>query len=66
MSTDFRRRIEDQIAALELMRDRLYGCIGCGCLSLTNCALYNPEDRASAKGAGPRYLLGDDPNAPHI
>lgn len=66
MSTDFRRRIEDQIAALELMRDRLDGCIGCGCLSLTNCALYNPEDRASAKGAGPRYLLGDDPNAPHI
>ena len=40
-------------------RDRLDGCIGCGCLSLQNCALYNPDDRARKRGSGPRYLLGD-------
>lgn len=61
MSGEFRRHIEERIAALELMRDRLDGCIGCGCLSLRNCALYNPSDRVSAKGSGPRYLLGDEP-----
>lgn len=54
-----RERLEAQIAVLERTRDRLDGCIGCGCLSLDVCALYNPEDRAGQAGAGPRYLLGD-------
>jgi len=44
---------------LERTRDLLDGCIGCGCLSLGRCALYNPGDRASKAGAGPRFLLGD-------
>ena len=52
-------RINDQIAALELLRDRLDGCIGCGCLSLDTCELYNTSDRAARRGAGARYLLGD-------
>jgi MerR family transcriptional regulator, redox-sensitive transcriptional activator SoxR len=52
-------RIDDQIAALELLRDRLDGCIGCGCLSLDTCELYNTLDRAARRGAGARYLLGD-------
>ena len=52
-------RIDDQIAALELLRDRLDGCIGCGCLSLDTCELYNTGDRAARRGAGARYLLGD-------
>ncbi len=52
-------RIDDQIAALELLRDRLDGCIGCGCLSLDTCELYNTADRAARRGAGARYLLGD-------
>ncbi|HEY0520246.1 MAG TPA: redox-sensitive transcriptional activator SoxR [Ilumatobacteraceae bacterium] len=52
-------RIDEQIAALELLRDRLDGCIGCGCLSLDTCALYNTGDRAASRGAGARYLLGD-------
>jgi MerR family redox-sensitive transcriptional activator SoxR len=41
------------------MREKLSSCIGCGCLSLKSCALYNTGDRAAARGAGPRYLLGD-------
>ncbi len=52
-------RIAEQIAELEMLRDRLDGCIGCGCLSLDTCELYNIDDRASRRGAGARYLLGD-------
>jgi MerR family redox-sensitive transcriptional activator SoxR len=52
-------RIDDQIASLALLRDRLDGCIGCGCLSLDTCELYNTADRAARRGAGARYLLGD-------
>ncbi|RBI82858.1 redox-sensitive transcriptional activator SoxR [Rhodosalinus halophilus] len=56
IATRFRRDIDARIAALELLRDRLDGCIGCGCLSLETCALHNPADRAGAEGPGPRYL----------
>ena len=48
-----------KIEQLEKLRSSLSGCIGCGCLSLKNCALYNPGDKANAQGPGPRYLLGD-------
>jgi len=61
ISTVFRTQLQQRIDTLELMRDRLDGCIGCGCLSLSNCALYNPDDRAQHFGAGPRFLLGDAP-----
>ncbi|MEM8632755.1 MAG: redox-sensitive transcriptional activator SoxR [Pseudomonadota bacterium] len=57
----FRSDIDRRIARLERLRDTLDGCIGCGCLSLKNCALYNRGDRARGKGPGPRYLMGDDP-----
>lgn len=57
----FRTTLDGRIATMTLLRDKLDGCIGCGCLSLSNCKLYNPADRAAARGAGPRYLLGDSP-----
>ena len=44
---------------LERTRELLDGCIGCGCLSLDRCVLYNRGDKAARGGAGPRYLLGD-------
>ena len=53
--------IDARIAALQRLRDQLASCIGCGCLSLTACALYNPQDRAGGLGAGARYLAGDRP-----
>ena len=53
----FREALDQRIVTATQMRDHLEGCIGCGCLSLTNCKLYNPEDRAKEFGAGPRYLL---------
>ena len=59
ISRSFRAVLDDRIDVLTRTRERLDGCIGCGCLSLKNCALYNPEDRARKRGAGPRYLIGD-------
>lgn len=57
ISKGFRVDIEARIQALEALRDRLDGCIGCGCLSLRSCALYNPDDRLGRDGPGPRTLL---------
>jgi MerR family redox-sensitive transcriptional activator SoxR len=53
--------LDERIAALTRLRGALTSCIGCGCLSLRRCALYNPGDAARALGTGARYLLGDDP-----
>lgn len=59
ISKAIRASIDAQIAALERTRDRLDGCIGCGCLSLEKCAIYNPEDKLGADGPGPRQILFD-------
>ncbi len=59
ISKRLRGRLDAQIEMLERTRDLLDGCIGCGCLSMERCALYNPEDRAARAGAGPRFLLGN-------
>ena len=52
--------LDQRIKLLTRMRDQLDSCIGCGCLSLTSCGLWNPDDVAAATGDGPRYLLSDD------
>jgi MerR family redox-sensitive transcriptional activator SoxR len=59
LSRAWRPRLDEQIAVLMSLRDQLSSCIGCGCLSLRACALYNPDDGAAVLGTGPRYLLGD-------
>ncbi|MGJ8624712.1 MAG: redox-sensitive transcriptional activator SoxR [Yoonia sp.] len=56
VSKQIRNDLNARIAQLELLRDRLDGCIGCGCLSLETCALYNPADTLATKGAGPHLL----------
>jgi MerR family redox-sensitive transcriptional activator SoxR len=61
ISKNFRAALDSRIETLTKLRDNLDGCIGCGCLSLRKCKLYNPNDVARYKGDGPRYLLGDDP-----
>lgn len=61
LSKSWRRLLEERIESLEGLRDDLTGCIGCGCLSLRRCVLYNPRDVAATGGSGPRYLLGDEP-----
>ena len=57
LSRAWRGRLDEQIARIEALRDRLDGCIGCGCLSLKTCALSNPGDAVAALGPGP-VLLG--------
>lgn len=57
LSTRWRARLDERIAALQALRDRLDGCIGCGCLSLRACALYNPGDECALAGPGPRRLM---------
>lgn len=57
LSERVRSRLDERIALLERTRDKLSGCIGCGCLSLERCALYNPDDQAGQSGPGPRFLL---------
>jgi MerR family redox-sensitive transcriptional activator SoxR len=61
LASQWRPMLDERIALLEAMRDKLDGCIGCGCLSLDTCAMYNPDDVAADRGTGPRYLLGDPP-----
>lgn len=56
ISAAIRARLDERIAELTRTRDRLDGCIGCGCLSLTHCAIWNPEDRLGAEGPGARKL----------
>ncbi|MCL6282853.1 redox-sensitive transcriptional activator SoxR [Ruegeria sp. 2012CJ41-6] len=57
-----RGHLDARIDTLLRLRDNLDGCIGCGCLSLPKCKLYNRDDIAQSKGTGPRYLLGDRPD----
>jgi MerR family redox-sensitive transcriptional activator SoxR len=61
MATEFRGDLEARIAKAERLRDTLDSCIGCGCLSLKNCALYNPDDQAAQAGPGPRRLIDPSP-----
>jgi len=63
LSGAWRPVLDRRIDSLVKLRDRLSSCIGCGCLSLKTCALYNPDDAAQVRGTGPRYLLGDVPQA---
>lgn len=56
ISDGVRNRLIQEIDRLQKIRADLDGCIGCGCLSLEKCALYNRNDRWGASGAGPRVL----------
>ncbi|MGB7373195.1 redox-sensitive transcriptional activator SoxR [Pontixanthobacter sp.] len=57
ISASIRAQLDAKIALLERTRDRLDGCIGCGCLSLKKCQIYNKADSAAEKGAGPQHVL---------
>ncbi len=61
LSAQWSRRIDARISELERLKAGLTECIGCGCLSLNRCKLANPDDRAAARGPGPRYWIGDRP-----
>ncbi len=56
LSTAWRASLDQRIADLQALRDQLQGCIGCGCLSLKACRLYNPADVLAGQGPGPQRL----------
>ncbi len=58
ISRSLRGQLDAKIQLLTRTRAKLDECIGCGCLSLTRCQIYNRDDRAAAGGTGPRYVLG--------
>jgi MerR family transcriptional regulator, redox-sensitive transcriptional activator SoxR len=62
ISTKMQALLDERIATLTRTRAMLDGCIGCGCLSLKKCQLYNPQDSAARHGSGPRYTMGDRPD----
>lgn len=57
ISQSMRGMIDEKIKLLSLTRRKLDECIGCGCLSLQRCQLYNRDDRAGSGGTGPRFVL---------
>lgn len=59
LSQNWGTELDERIRLLTALRDQLSSCIGCGCLSLERCKLYNPDDAAAELGTGPRYMLGD-------
>lgn len=56
LSNEWRTELDARIDALQRLRDRLTGCIGCGCLSLETCALNNAGDFQARYGPGSRAL----------
>ena len=64
LSKEWRQRLDEQIAGLIALRDKLDSCIGCGCLSLKRCAISNPSD--SASGAGPGACKESGQAAPDV
>lgn len=65
LSRSWKPRLDERIDELQRLRDGLDGCIGCGCLSLKSCVLYNPGDTAGLSGSGARYLEAAGPEQKH-
>ena len=59
LSAAWRTELDDRISQLEALRDRLGGCIGCGCLSLAECSFVNPDDASGRGFRGARLLEPD-------
>jgi MerR family redox-sensitive transcriptional activator SoxR len=59
MSASWQPLLDQRIAELELVRNNLNSCVGCGCLSMTQCRLYNPQDVLASTGSGSRRLFPD-------
>ena len=59
MSSQWRDDVDRRIDELMALRDQISSCIGCGCLSLDACGLFNPGDQAAGTGTGARYLQGE-------
>jgi len=56
LSSAWQKQLNARIAYMERLRDSLSGCIGCGCMSLKNCPIHNPDDEMALEGNGPVIL----------
>ncbi|MEU9862393.1 redox-sensitive transcriptional activator SoxR [Streptomyces sp. NPDC047971] len=56
LSAAWRTELDERIKQLGRLRDHLTDCIGCGCLSLQNCVLSNPDDVIGEQMTGSRLL----------
>lgn len=56
LSKSWQQQVADRIHELQALQETLDGCVGCGCLSLRRCALYNAGDAAADEGPGSRWL----------
>ena len=56
LSTAWSAELNDRIAYLERLRDLMTGCVGCGCLSMKNCPIYNADDQLGINDSGPVLL----------
>lgn len=52
LSVTWRQTIDEKIAYMETLRNSITSCIGCGCLSLKKCPIYNPDDILADKATG--------------
>jgi MerR family redox-sensitive transcriptional activator SoxR len=59
LSQRWQQQLDQQIRGLTKLRDSLDGCIGCGCLSMQSCPIYNPDDELQVSGPGPVILDRD-------
>ncbi|MFT7675270.1 MAG: MerR family redox-sensitive transcriptional activator SoxR [Gammaproteobacteria bacterium] len=62
LSATWSKQLDQRISDLQNLRDRLNGCIGCGCLSMQRCSLYNANDEVATQGGGPRFLIDNPKN----
>jgi len=60
LSSAWRTELNERIAYLERLRDQVTDCIGCGCLSLKSCPIYNLEDKLAKQGPGPVLLDSEE------
>ncbi len=58
LSRTWHKELTERIAYMERLRDSLTGCIGCGCLSMKNCPIYNEDDKLKSNGPGAVLLEG--------
>lgn len=66
LSQGWRDGLSARINQLTQLRDNLDGCIGCGCLSLETCPLWNEDDRLAKRGPGPQRMLDAGPSPANL
>lgn len=60
LAVDWKMKLAKKIQYLQTLNEYLTGCIGCGCLSMKHCPLYNPNDECSERGSGAVLLNGEN------